>query len=148
MHPNLDRIDVRVARWMHRHGHRWHRLSLGVLFVWLGLLKFFGHKTGTSLIGQTIYLGEPELMTLVLGGWEVLVGVCLFWVPLVRLALPLLAVRLPGTLLALILKSGVCFDSVPFVPTIEGQYLLKDLALFSAAMVIGGTVRDEPHGRR
>jgi len=61
-------------------------------------------------------------------------------------ALPLLAIRLPGTVLALVLMPDVCFTELPLVPSPEGQYLLKDLAIFSAAMVIGGTVRDEPRG--
>lgn len=56
--------------------------------------------------------------------------------PLHRLAVLLLLVRLPGTLLALVLLPEVTFAGSPLVPTPEGQYLLKDLALFGAALVI------------
>jgi uncharacterized membrane protein YkgB len=54
-HPNLDRLDRRIARWMARWGHPLHRVSLGLLFVWFGLLKTFEFPTATSLLAHTVY---------------------------------------------------------------------------------------------
>jgi len=142
LHSRLDAIDARIADWMERWGHFLHRVSLGMLFAWFGLLKVFGYKSATSLIAQAVYLGPTEVTTAALGVWEAAIGACLIVRPLVRVALLLLAVRLPGTLLALALKADVCFDQA-WAPTIVGQYLIKDALLFSAAMVIGGTVREE-----
>ena len=79
----------------------------------------------------------------ILGLWEVAIGICLIFHRLVRVALLLLAIRLPGTLLALVLRADVCFVEVPWVPSLEGQYLVKDFLLFGAALVIGGTIRQE-----
>ena len=56
---------------------------------------------------------------------------------LTRVGIMLLLVRLPGTLLALVLHPDVTFDSFPIEPTPAGQYLLKDALLFTAALVIG-----------
>lgn len=126
---------------MHAAGHPLHRITLALFFIWLGLLKQFGYKTGSSLLAHTIYFGSPDIMVPILGWWEVAIGLAMLSPGTVRLSILLLAVRLPGTLLALILKSDVCFQHVPLVPTPEGQYLIKDLMLFSAAMVIGGTMR-------
>ena len=56
------------------------------------------------------------------------------------MALLLLAIRLPGTVLAFLLLPDVCFEHVPFVPTPEGQYLVKDIVILFAAAAIGGTV--------
>ncbi|MFC6953069.1 hypothetical protein [Halorubellus litoreus] len=140
----FERVDVRVVGVLERHGHRLHRRSLGVLFVWLGLLKPMGHETATSLLAHTVYWGSPETMVVVLGWWEVAIGVAMLYRPLVRVALALLLVRIPGTLLAFVLLPEVTFIAFPLVPTPEGQYLLKDVVLFFAAMAIGGTIR---HGR-
>ncbi|GIK19378.1 MAG: hypothetical protein DYG93_05385 [Leptolyngbya sp. PLA2] len=137
----LDRLDAAIAGWMDRHGHGAHRITLGVYFAWMGLLKVFGLKTGSSLLAHTIYLGSPDVMVPALGWWEAAIGMTLIVRRLNRLALLLLAIRLPGTFLALVLRADVCFDHVPLGPTPEGQYLIKDLMLFAAAMVIGGTVR-------
>ncbi len=129
---------------MEAYGHVAHRVGLGVLFVWFGLLKPFGYKTTTSLLAHTIYFGDPDVMVPILGWWEVAIGLCLLIRPLNRLGLMLLTIRLPGTLLAFILLPDVCFtDGNPLIPTPEGQYLVKDLVLFTAAMIIGGTLREE-----
>ena len=126
---------------MDRHGHGAHRITLGVYFAWMGLLKVFGLKTGSSPLAHTIDIGSPDVMVPALGWWKAVIGLTLIVRRLNRLALLLLAIRLPGTLLALLLRADVCFDHVPLAPTPEGQYLIKDLMLFAAAMVIGGTVR-------
>jgi uncharacterized membrane protein YkgB len=140
-------VDLRIVRLFHRYGHFLHRVSLGTLFVWFGLLKPFGHKTTTSLLAHTVYWGEPAIVVPLLGWWEVAIGLCLIYRPLVRMALLLLAIRLPGTLLAFVMLPEVCFLHVPFVPTQEGQYLIKDVVMLFAAMAIGGSVREEstPH---
>jgi uncharacterized membrane protein YkgB len=130
--PLHKQFDV----WTEAHAHSVHQVSLGILFVWLGALKQFGHETTTSLLAHTVYWGEPEFMVRVLGGWEIAIGVALLIRPLHRVAVLLLLIRLPGTLLALILLPDVTFAGSPLVPTPEGQYLLKDLALFGAALVI------------
>lgn len=140
----LDAFDAAVAAWMERFGHGLHRVGLGGMFVWFGALKLAGQPTATSILAHTIYLGPPETMVRVLGAWEVLIGVCLLWAPLVRIAIPLLLVRLVGTAAALALRTDVCFAGAAWVPTPEGQYLVKDLLLLGAALVIGGTVRRRP----
>jgi uncharacterized membrane protein YkgB len=140
-------VDHRIVRLFHRYGHLLHRVSLGALFVWFGLLKPFGQKTTTSLLAHTVYWGEPDIVVPLLGWWEVAIGLCLIYRPLVRMALLLLAIRLPGTLLAFVVLPEVCFLHVPLVPTPEGQYLVKDVVMLFAAVAIGGSVREEstPH---
>jgi len=139
----IGSLDDRIIDWLDRYGHRLHRLSLGILFVWLGLLKPMGHETATSLLAHTIYWGSPETMVLVLGWWEVVIGMSMLYKPGVRVALLLLLLRIPGTILAFLLLPDVTFVSFPLVPTPEGQYLIKDLVLFFAAMAIGGSIRHE-----
>jgi len=139
----LSPWDDRIVSWLARYGHHLHRLSLGALFVWLGLLKPMGHETATSLLAQTVYFGSPDVMVLILGWWEVAIGLSMFYRPFVRVALLLLLLRIPGTLLAFILLPDVTFIHFPLVPTPEGQYLIKDVVLFFAAMAIGGTLRHE-----
>jgi len=124
-----------------RYGHWLHRVSLGVLFIWFGLLKPLGHKTTTSILAHTTYWGDPESIVLILGWWEVAIGVCLLIRPLVRIAVLLLIIRLPGVILAFVLKPEVCFYSFPFAPTPEGQYLIKDLVIFIATLAIVGSTR-------
>ena len=62
--------------------------------------------------------------------------------PLPSLAIALLFLQMPGTFLPLVLLPEVCFTNAPFGLTLEGQYIIKNLTLISAGIVVGGTVRD------
>ena len=143
LYSRIDSLDRRIGLWLEKYGHISHRLALALLFIWFGLLKPLGYKTATSVLAHTIYWGSPDVMVPILGWWEVVLGLGLLIRPLVRIALLLLVVRLPGTLLAFVLLPEVCFEGSVLTPTPEGQYLVKDLVLFTAAMIIGGTVRQE-----
>ena len=50
---------------------------------------------------------------------------------------------MPGTYLPLVILPHVCFTTIPWVPSLEGQYIIKNLVLISAAIAVGGTVRSE-----
>lgn len=136
-----DRVDARLAAWMDRVGHPLHRVTLALVFLWFGSLKWYGHPTATTILAHTVFVGPPEVTVRILGAWEALIGLCLLVPALVRVALPLLGLRLLGTAAALVIRNDVCFAGSVLVPTPEGQYLVKDLMLFGAAVVIGGSVR-------
>lgn len=137
----FDKIDRRISGWMDRHGRLFLRLSLAVIFIWFGALKPLGISPAEELVKHTVYWLPPEVFVPILGWWEVAIGVGLLFRPLIRLALFLLFVQMPGTVLPLILLPEVCFTSFPFGLTLEGQYIIKNLILISAAIVVGGTVR-------
>jgi uncharacterized membrane protein YphA (DoxX/SURF4 family) len=114
------------------------RLSLGVVFIWFGALKPFGDSPANDVIVKTIYWFDPDIFIPILGYWEVLIGICLLYTPLIRFGLFLLAIQIPGTFLPLILRPEICFLNFPFELTLEGQYIIKNLVLIGAAMVVGG----------
>ena len=146
LHDTFDRIDVRIASWMDKHGRLFLRYSLAIVFIWFGILKPLGISPANELVRRTVYWFEPEIFIPLLGGWEVAIGVCLLFRPLVRFAILLLFLQMPGTILPLILLPEVCFKQFPFGLTLEGQYIIKNLTLISAGIVIGGTVRTQPRG--
>ncbi len=142
----IRQIDQWLINYFLRYGSWLHRVSLGILFIWFGLLKPLGHATTTSILAHSVYWGNPETVVLLLGWWEVAIGICFLFRPLVRIAAILLLIRLPGVILAFALKPEICFYSFPFAPTPEGQYLIKDLVMFIAALAIVGTTQlpDKP----
>lgn len=140
----VDRIDRRIAGWMRHNGPLLTRVALSVVFIWFGILKPLGQSTATELVTRTVYWVDPAWFVPLLGWWEVAIGVCMLFRPLLRLAVLLLFLQMPGTFLPLVLLPEVCFVSIPFVPTLEGQYIIKNLVLIAAAIVVGGTVRENP----
>jgi uncharacterized membrane protein YkgB len=138
----LDTIDRQIAGWMQRNGMRILRYALAVVFIWFGLLKPLGMSPAETLVKNTVYFLPPDVFFPILGWWEVAIGVGLLYRPLNRLALGLLFLQVPGTMLPLLLLPEVCFTSAPFGLTMEGQYIIKNIVLIGAALVVGGTVRE------
>ncbi len=138
----FDRFDPLIAGWMRRHGLLFLRISIGVVFIWFGALKPFGISPAADLVKKTVYWFDPDSFIVVLGIWEVLIGLTMLYKPTIRISIFLLYLQMPGTMLPLILLPHVCFTSFPFGLTLEGQYIIKNLVLISAGLVIGGTVRE------
>ncbi len=101
-----------------------------------------------DLVANTVYWLPPDVFLPILGWWEVAIGVGLLFRPLVRMALFLLFLQMPGTALPLLLLPDVCFSKFPIGLTLEGQYIIKNLTIISAAIVIGGTVRRHSSDQR
>ena len=155
-HSTLDRLDERIAAWMSRHGVRLLRYAIGVIFIWFGGLKLIpGLSPAEDLVRNTVYFVNADLFYPVLAVWEVLIGVLLLFRPTVRGALFLLALQMPGTFLPFVVLPEVCFTHWPltapldlFALTLEGQYIVKNIVLISAGLVVGGTVRERVTGER
>lgn len=142
----FDRIDRQVAGWMQEYGIILLRFALGVIFIWYGGLKVLGMSPAADLVAKTVYWVPPEYFIPFLGWWEVLIGISMLVRPLIRLSILLLFIQLPGTMLPLILLPDVVFTHPPIGLTLEGQYIIKNLVLISAAIVVGGTVRNRDRG--
>lgn len=143
----FDMIDARITNWMARHGLRLLRISLGIVFLWFGALKFFpGLSPASDLAARTIGVLSfgvvpAEVSVPLLAGWECLIGIGLLSGIFMRATLLLLAVQMAGTLTPLVLFPAEVFTRVPYAPTLEGQYIIKNAVLISAAIVLGATVR-------
>lgn len=147
----IDRLDQRIAGGMRRWGMPTLRFSLGVIFIWFGLLKPLGLSPAEDLVLATVDwmpIFSPETWLNVIGWWEVLIGVTFLFRTTVRAAIALLFLQMVGTFLPLVMLSEVTFQSgmIPYGLTMEGQYIVKNLVIIAAALVIGGTVR-EPRDR-
>jgi uncharacterized membrane protein YkgB len=139
----FDELDYKIAHWMNRYGRLFLRITLAIIFIWFGLLKPLGLSPATELVTKTVYWIPPDIFIPILGWWEVIIGVGLLFRPLIRMAILLLILQMIGTFLPLVLLPEICFTRIPFVLTLEGQYIIKNLVLISAAIVIGGTVRQD-----
>ncbi len=144
----FERIDPAIAGWMQRRGLILLRISLAIIFIWFGALKVVGMSPADELVRRTVYWVSPDIFIPLLGWWEVAIGVCLLFRSLIRIAIFLLFLQMPGTMLPLFLLPDICFTSIPFGLTIEGQYVIKNLILIAAAIVIGGTVRQKQDEKR
>ena len=143
----FEAVDRRLTTWLGRHGVTLTRISLGIVFLWFGALKFMpGWSPAAELASRTIQevtlgLVPPAWGLSVLAVWESLIGLGLLTRKFLRITLLLLAVQMIGTLLPLVVFPSETFVLFPIAPSLEGQYIIKNLVLVSAATVVGATVR-------
>jgi uncharacterized membrane protein YphA (DoxX/SURF4 family) len=143
----FDRTDERITQWMARYGVLILRLSLGVVFLWFGVLKFFPCLSpAEELAGRTIHtltfgLIPARTAVIILAAWESLIGLGLILGAFMRITLLLLFLQMVGAAMPLVLFPNEVFTQFPYAPTLEGQYIIKNVVLISAAVIIGATVR-------
>lgn len=139
---HFDRLDRMITGWMARYGLIIMRIGLGVVFFWFGALKLVpGLSPAEDLVRNTIYFVNPDWFIYVLAVWEMLIGLGLIFGIFMRLTLLLLFLQMPGTALPLVVLPHTVWTSFPFALTLEGQYIIKNLVLIGAGLVLGGTVR-------
>lgn len=131
------------------------RVALGANFFAFGFLKFFpGVSPAQDLAEQTthlLFLGlVPDGVSLVIvATLECAIGLLLMSGKGMRVAVYLLVAQFIGILSPLVLLTSRLFPDG--APTLEAQYILKDIVLVAAALVIaagsfrgGRLVRNEP----
>jgi uncharacterized membrane protein YphA (DoxX/SURF4 family) len=147
MWMQFDQLDLRITRWMGRYGILLLRISMGIVFLWFGVLKFFpGLSPAAELATRTIErltfgLIAPEAALLILAIWESLIGLGLIFGVFMRFTLLLLFLQMFGTITPIFLFPQEVFSAAPYAPTLEGQYIFKNMVLISAGLVIGATLR-------
>ena len=143
----ITAIDIQITAWLARHGITILRVGLGIVFLWFGLLKFVpGASAAEDLAGRTIEiltfgLIAPSVSLVMLACWESLIGLGLVTGRYLRATLLLLILQMLGTLTPLAFFPAETFTRFPYAPTLEGQYILKNLVLIAAGLVIGATAR-------
>ena len=142
MDDYIATIDERVTAFLRRWSIPALRVSVAIVFIWFGALKVFNVTPVTDLVGNTVYWVDPDWFVPVLGVFEVIVGLGLLFRVALRSVLALFALQMVGTFLVLIVLPEVSFqDGNVFKLTVEGEFVVKNLVLLSAGLVVGATVR-------
>jgi len=119
------------------------RIPIFIIFFWFGFLKIIDLSPAQELVQDTVYwmpFLSAEMWTYVIGFWEVLIGVFFLFKKTTLVAMLLLLIQMSGTFLPLVILPEVTFqDSNPFLPTLEGQYIIKNIIIITAALIIGRT---------
>jgi putative oxidoreductase len=138
-------LDHRILAFLRRIALPLLRISLGIVFVWFGLLKIAGETPVTDLVADTVYWLDPGWFVPLLGVFEVVVGLGLLMGKGLRIVLALFALQMAGTFLVLVVQPDVAFQNGnPLLLTTEGEFVVKNLVLLSAGLMIGSRLRSLP----
>ena len=123
------------------------RISIGIIYLWFGMLKFFPHLSpAEDLAKETIQIltfgfVSPHLSIILLATWETIIGLLLISGFFIRTAMPLVVTHMICTFTPLILLPHLSFTHSPYALTLVGQYIIKNIVIVSALIVIGSFQR-------
>lgn len=153
----VARLDQMATDLLARYSMPLLRISLGVIFLGFGVLKFFPDVSPAEDLAQAtmsrLTLGiVPESVGIYLVALlETAIGLSLVTGKFQRIGIALLAMAMVGVLSPIIFFPGELFAGPSNAPTLEGQYVIKDLVLLTSSMVVavgarGGRIvtADEP----
>lgn len=140
-------LELKMISWKIRNGLKILRIALGIVFFWFGFLKFFpGESPAQALAEHTIYklsfgLIPDHISIYILATWETLIGLGLLSGYMLEFTLILMYAQMAGTFLPMFFFPHQIWEHSILTPTMEGQYIIKNLVLLSAGIVIGSTIK-------
>ncbi len=128
------------------------RISIGVIYLWFGMLKFFpGYSPAEDLAAKTIarltfalFPDHPNL--LLLATWECMIGLLFITGKWMRATLICMFIHMACTFTPLLFFPSVSFNYVPYGFTLVGQYIMKNIILVSASLVLWQQQKEKPIG--
>lgn len=134
---SLHQFDQKFISW----ARRWYawvaRVSLFVIFFYFGFLKIIGASPANQLaIGFAEHMGMGQIaheLYLLLAGIECLIGILILFPRLTRIALFIMFGHMLLVCAPLVLYPEATWLA-PFVPNLEGQYIIKNAALVALAL--------------
>ncbi len=146
---DLRRADRHILSWIRHISDPGGRIALFIVFFWFGILKVLGvspaHPLIINLLEETLRFISFEDFIIFFGIFEMVIGI-LFLIPRTeRVALLFLGLHMITTFMPLFLLPSVTWANW-FIPTLEGQYILKNLVIIALAMGVAAHL--EPLHRR
>jgi putative oxidoreductase len=142
LRDTFDRLDQKLVRVMRTYGITLLRLALAITFIWFGALKVLQVSPVADLVAQTVYWVPAAFFVPFLGVWEIAVGLGLLFRIALRLTLLFFFLQMAGTFLVLIMHPDLSFQGGnPLLLTTLGEFVVKNLVLLTAGVVIGSTVQ-------
>ena len=114
------------------------RISLAIVYIWFGTLKVIGVSPAEELVEKTVYWFKPEIFIPILGICEIIIGVGLLIKRFIPITIFLLLLHMMVTFFPMFIVKATCFTVFPLEPSLVGQYIIKNVVLIAAALVIAG----------
>ncbi|REH52045.1 hypothetical protein BCF44_103494 [Kutzneria buriramensis] len=138
----ITRVESTIHSWLGRNSVRLLRISMGSIILLFGFLKYFPgvspaeHMVETVSRMLTLGLMPDRLVMVGFATVECVIGLSVITGVGLRLVIYPMALWAVGILLPLVLMPGELFSGPDHMPNLEGQYVLKDVILLTATMVI------------
>jgi uncharacterized membrane protein YkgB len=142
---NIKTIDTKILGGLRRWFLPLARLAIFIIYFWFGVLKLFNLSPASplarALADKTIGAAHYSLAFHLLAVYECIIGVLFLFPKFTRIVIPLLFIHMIIVCAPLVLLPHLAW-SRSFVPTLEGQYIIKNVAII--ALAIGVAAQTKP----
>lgn len=139
----ISNIDLKIINFCKKISMPVSRLALFVVFFWFGALKVVGLSPASqvvqNLFNETMPIMEFSTFIIIFGLFECLIGLLFLIRGAERVVIPLLLLHLVTTVGPLVLLPGETWSGV-MVPTMEGQYIIKNVLIIALALGIAANL--------
>lgn len=142
-------MTERAKSWISSNALNFLRVSIGVIYLWFGILKFFsGLSPAEDLAGKTLsvmtfYMVDQTILLYILAIWECGIGIFFLLNRQMRIVLLSMLVHMLGTLMPFFLFPHDTFTEIPYALTLVGQYIIKNFALITGAVILFVSLEDK-----
>lgn len=140
--PNmyLEKFDASIIHFFRKYSDEFARIAFFIVFFWFGILKVFlvspAGPLVTELLNNTFLQSIPENTFMIMFGlFEMVIGILALIPKMERITFAVMGFHLITTALPLFILVDTTWYSA-FVPTLIGQYILKNLVLIGSGMVL------------
>jgi uncharacterized membrane protein YkgB len=134
---SINTLDEKIIVWLRRWSQPAGRVAIFIIYFYFGFLKLIGESPATPLaqafVNKTLGASHFHEAYMALAVFECLIGVLFLFPRLTRVVVPLLLLHMVIVCLPLFVVPYLAF-SKPFVPTLEGQYIIKNVAIIALAL--------------
>ncbi len=140
---NIESIDVKLIHFFKRSFEPMARFGLFVVFFWFGILKVIGLSPASGVVQrlfeQTIHFMSFPAFLVAFGVFECVIGILFLMKGFERIVIPLLFIHMITTFGPLVYLPAETWQKF-MVPTLEGQYIIKNVVLIAAAIGIAAHI--------
>lgn len=148
MAANFSNVDQVIISWLRRWFLPLARLAIFIIYFYFGILKLYGQSPASplaqALVAKTIGAQHFDVAFKILAVYECLIGILFLFPKFTRVVIPLLFAHLIIVCSPLFLVPDLAWVR-PFVPTLEGQYIIKNVAIIALAIGIAAQTKPLTH---
>ena len=143
MKKMIKRLDMRIINWLQTLEVPVARIVIFIVYFWFGSLKLLGVSPAAPLVQalfeRTVTFMPFSVFYLSFSLFEVIIGILFLIRGMERAAILLLGIHLITTVMPLIFLPHITWQAF-LVPTLEGQYIIKNVLIAASAVVVGSRV--------
>jgi uncharacterized membrane protein YkgB len=135
----IKKFDQKVLGFLKKYNLLFARIAIFIVYFWFGILKLFNLSPAEPLVRELFQRTIPFInfhtFYILFALFEMLIGILFLIRGAERLVMALLALHLIATCLPLFLLPQITWQGF-LVPTLEGQYIIKNVLIIALAIVI------------